>query len=156
MSRFKTIVPVPLGEIRRIEGKLGATAIAGLLMTATDKFAAGNSKHSQNEGATFTLNGAGNNKGLVILMETDDNPTGEITASRPADSWGRGHVVKAGEEVTVVLGATAAVVGGTTLLKTMAGGKVETGTAGDAAFSAIESAASGATGDDVRILARVL
>ena len=156
MSRFKTIVPVPLGEIRRIEGKLGASAIAGQLLTATDSFAAGNTAHAQSDGATFSLNGAEKNEGLLILMEQEDFVTSEITATRAINTWGRAHVLKSGEEVTVVLAAAATIAAGARL-KTAANGKVEAATAGDTAkFSAIESASAASTGDELRILARVL
>ena len=156
MSRFKTIVPVPLGEIRRIEGKLGASAIAGQLLTATDSFAAGNTAHAQSDGAAFSLNGADKNEGLLILMEQEDFVTSEITATRAINTWGRAHVLKSGEEVTVVLAAAATIAAGTRL-KTAANGKVEAATAGDTAkFSAIESASTASTGDELRILARVL
>lgn len=155
MSRFKQIVPVPLGEYRRIEGQLGATAIAGQLLTASDGFAAGSSTHAQNSGATLALNGVGNTKGVLILVETDDSPASEITVSRPANSWGRGHVLKAGEEVTVVLAAAEVIASGD-LLAPAASGKVAKGETG-AMFSAVETCGStAATGDALRILARVL
>lgn len=160
MSRFKQIVPVPLGEIRAIEGKLGATALAGLLLTAVDGFAAGNSKHVQNEGASLSLNGAGNSAGVLILVETDDSPASEITMTRPNGSWGRGHVLKKGEEVTVILSAAAVIAAGNTLAPAASGKVVKvTGDTGEAApmFSAIETCGStAATGDALRILARVL
>lgn len=157
MSRFKTIVPVPLGEIRRIEGKLGAAAIAGQLLTAGDSFAAGDGTHLQSDGATFALNGAANTRGVLILMEQEDMVTSEITVARPINSWGRAHVLKAGEEVTVVLAAAAAITGGTTLLKPVANGKVEAAAGEDVPmFAAIESATAQSTGDSLRILARVL
>ena len=156
MSRFNTIVPVPLGEIRRIEGKLGASAQAGLLLTATDSFAAGNSTHAQSDGVTFALNGAANNEGLLILMEEDDMVTDEITETRAINTWGRGHVLKSGEEVTVILAAAANIAAGARLV-TAANGKVSAATAGDAAkFSAIEAASTASTDDELRILARVL
>ena len=156
MSRFNTVVPVPLGEIRRIEGKLGASAIAGQLLTAVDSFAAGDSLHAQSDGAAFTLNGAANNEGVLILMEQEDLVTSEITDARAINTWGRGHVLKSGEEVTVVLAAAAAVPAGTRLV-TAANGKVGAATAGDTAkFTAIETASTAATGDELRILARVL
>ena len=157
MSRFNTVVPVPLGEIRRIEGKLGASALAGTLLTATDKFAAGDGTHAQSEGATFALNGAGNTKGLLILMEQQDMVTSEITVSRARNSWGRAHVLKPGEEATVILAEAETVTAGTSLLTTAANGKVAVATAGDeAVFSAIEGATSASTGDGLRILARML
>ena len=157
MSRFNTVVPVPLGEARRIEGVLGATAKAGLLLTAGSSFSAGDGTHVQSDGAAFTLNAADNTKGVLILMEETDQVTDEITDDRPSDSWGKGHVLKSGEEVTVVLSAAESVTGGTSLLKPTASGTVAvTATASEAMFSAIESASTGSTGDDLRILARVL
>lgn len=157
MSRFNSIVPVPLGEIRRIEGKLGASAIAGQLLTAVDSFAAGDSLHAQSDGATFTLNGAANNEGVLILVEQDDNVTGEITDTRAINTWGRGHVLKSGEEVTVVLTSAATAITAGALLVCAANGKVGAATAGDSAkFTAIETASTAATGDQLRILARVL
>jgi hypothetical protein len=154
MSRFKTVVPVPLGEIRRIEGKLGAAAKAGILLTASDAFAAGDSTHAQSDGATFALNGAGNNAGVMILMEQQDFVTEEITAERAINTWGRAHVLKSGEEVTVILSAAAAIVSGD-LLDTAANGTVVKGTTAPK-FTAIETATAQSTGDGLRILARVL
>jgi len=158
MSRFNTVVPVPLGEARRIEGALGATAKAGLLLTAGSSFSAGDgTTHVQSDGAAFTLNATGNTKGVLILMEETDQVTAEITADRASGSWGKGHVLKSGEEVTVVLSAAAAVTGGSSLLKPAASGTVAvTATASEAMFSAIESASTASTGDQLRILARVL
>lgn len=157
MSRFNTVVPVPLGEIRRIEGKLGASAIAGQLLTAADSFAAGDSLHAQSDGATFTLNGAANNNGVLILMEQEDFVTGEITDTRAINTWGRAHVLKGGEEVTVVLTSAATAITAGALLVCAASGKVGAATAGDTAkFTAIETASTAATGDELRILARVL
>ena len=157
MSRFNTVVPVPLGEIRRIEGKLGASALAGQLVTATDSFAAGSSYHAQSDGAAFTLNSVGNNAGVMILMEQQDMVTAAdaITVQRAVNTWGRAHVLKKGEEVTVILAAAEVIAAGD-LLDTAANGKVCKGTTGPM-FSAIETCAStGATGDALRILARVL
>lgn len=156
MSRFKTVVPVPLGEIRRIEGKLGATAYAGQLLTASDSFAAGNSLHVQSDGAAFTLNGVGNNAGVMILVEQEDMVTAAdaITVARATGTWGRAHVLKSGEEVTVILSAAAEIAAGD-LLDTAASGKVVKGTTGPM-FSAIETCTTAATGDELRILARVL
>lgn len=156
MSRFKTVVPVPLGEIRRIEGKLGATAYAGQLLTASDSFAAGNSLHAQSDGATFALNGVGNGAGVLILVEQEDMVTAAdaITVARPINTWGRGHVLKSGEEVTVILASAEAIAAGD-LLDPAASGKVTKGTTGPL-FSAIEACSTAATGDALRILARVL
>lgn len=164
MSRFKTVVPVPLGEIRRIEGKLGASMLAGQLVTIADSFTAGASYHAQNEGATFTLNAVKNAVGVSILVEQEDMvlSTDAINVTRPANSWGRAHVLKQGEEVTVVLAAAATIAAGN-LLEPAADGKVSLATAALGAtgyvipmFSAIESAATTSTGDGLRILARVL
>jgi hypothetical protein len=156
MSRFKTVVPVPLGEIRRIEGKLGASALAGQLVTAVDSFAAGNSTHAQSDGAAFTLNTDGNTAGVMILVEQEDMVTAAdaITVARPINSWARAHVLKSGEEVTVVLAAAADIAAGD-MLAPAADGKVDEGTTG-AMFSAIETASTASTGDELRILARVL
>jgi len=161
MSRFKTVVPVPLGEIRRIEGKLGATALAGQLLTASDAFAAGNSYHAQSDGAAFTLNTAGNALGVLILVEQEDMVTAAdaITVERAIDTWGRAHVLKAGEEATVILTAAATIASGDKLAPAADGKVVKvTGATGEAdpMFTAIETATAGATGDALRILARVL
>ena len=159
MSRFKNVVPVPLGEIRRIEGKLGASAQPGSLLTASDAFAAGNSYHAQSDGAAIALNGAGNTKGVLILMQNDDTVLTEITTAIPSGSWGRGHVLKPGEEVTVILSAAAVIAAGDKLGPAASGKVVKvTGATGDAdpMFSAIETATAGSTGDALRILARVL
>ena len=156
MSRFNQVVSVPLGEIRSIEGKLGATAYAGQLFTAIDSFAAGDAYHAQSDGATLTPNTAGNTEGLLILKEQEDMVTSEITDARPSGSWGRCHVLKSGEEVTVILSAAAEIAAGARL-KTAASGYVSAATAGDSAkFSAIETASTASTGDQLRILARVL
>jgi len=159
MSRFKNVVPVPLGEIRRIEGKLGASAQPGSLLTASDAFAAGNSYHAQSDGADLSLNGAGNTKGVLILMEQEDLVLTDIVTAIPSASWGRGHVLKAGEEVTVILNAAAVIASGDKLGPAASGKVVKvTGATGDAdpMFSAIETATAGSTGDALRILARVL
>lgn len=157
MSRFKTVVPVPLGEIRRIEGKLGASAIAGQLVTEVDGLAAGDGSHVQNSGATLALNAEGNLKGVRILMEQEDMVTSDITATRAVNTWGRAHVLKSGEEVTVILGTTATAAAAGTYLAPGASGKVVvTTTANEALFTAIEAAPTTATGDALRILARVL
>lgn len=161
MSRFKKVVPVPLGEIRRIEGVLGASALAGQLLTASDSFAAGNSLHAQSDGAALALNAAGNALGVLILVEQEDMVTAAdaITVARANGSWGRAHVLKAGEEVTVVLTAAAAISAGDKLAPAASGKVVKvTGETGEAdpMFTAIETATTGSTGDDLRILARVL
>jgi len=160
MSRFKNVVPLPLGEIRRIEGKLGASAQAGLLVTASDALAAGDSRHVQNEGATFALNAAGNALGVLILMEQPEFlVTGAITDTRANGSWGRAAVLKPGEEVTVILTAAAAIAAGDKLAPAASGTVVKvTGATGEAdpMFTAIETASTGSTGDELRILARVL
>ena len=161
MSRFKTIVPVPLGEIRCLDGKLGATAVPGQLVTAVGKFDAGSSTHLQPDypNATFTLNGAGNTKGVLIIMDQEDLVLKEISDSFAANSHARAHVLKPGEEVTVVLSAAAAIASGDKLGPAADGKVVKvTGATGDAdpMFSAIETASTGSTGDALRILARVL
>ena len=163
MSRFKTVVPVALGEIRRIEGKLGASAYPGDLVTVSDGLAAGASYHAMNEGASIALNGNGNGIGVLILMEQEDMvlAADAIDVQRPAASWGRAHSLKKDEEVTVNLAAAAAISAGT-LLSPATGGKVEKALAVGATgyiaplFSAIETASTASTGDALRILARVL
>ena len=161
MSRFKTIVPVPLGEIRSLDGKLGATAVPGQLVTAVGKFDAGSSTHLQPDypNATFTLNTAGNTKGVLIVMDQEDLVTKEIGDSFASGSHARAHVLKSGEEVTVILSAAAAIASGDNLGPAADGKVVKvTGATGDAdpMFSAIETASTGSTGDALRILARVL
>ena len=159
MSKFNTVVPVPLGEIRCLDGKLSATTLPGQLVTAVGKFDAGSSKHTQPDypNATFTLND-GDTKGLLIVMDQEEIPDMKISDAFPKDSHARAHVLKAGEEVTVILNAAAAVAAGT-LLQTTSAGKVEAftgGTGKEPLFSAIETAGTGSTGDELRILARVL
>lgn len=160
MSRFKSVVPVPLGEIRALDGKLGASALPGQLVTAVQSIAAGSSTHYQSDAAALTLNAVGNAKGVMIVLEQEDlGPTKTI-----ADQIGTGehvgaHILTPGEEVTVILADAAAVSAGSGLYPA-ASGKVAlcTGATGETAamFSAIETATAGSTGDDLRILARVL
>lgn len=161
MSRFKQVVPVPLGEIRCLDGKLGASALPGQLVTAIGSMAAGSSTHSMPAypNAEFTLNTAGNTAGVLIICEQEEFVTSEVSTALPSGSHARAHVIKPGEEVTVILSAAAAIASGDNL-GPAANGKVVkvTGETGDAdpMFSAIETATAGATGDALRILARRL
>jgi hypothetical protein len=159
MSRYNSIVPVPLGEIRRLDGKLGASTLPGQLVTAVDLFAAGSSKHAQSDGAAFTLNTANNRNGVLIVMEQEELVLQPTSTAFASGTHVRAHVLKQGEEATVILAAAAAITSGT-LLGPAANGKVEVadGTTGapDPMFSAIETASTASTGDDLRILARVL
>ena len=157
MSKFNSIVPVPLGEIRDLDGKLGAAMKAGTLMTAVGSFAGGSSTHMQSvyPNAVFTANGAGNIAGVLILMDQEDLVSGEISDDRAINTHGRGHVLKSGEEVTVIMAAAADIAAGD-LLETAASGKVQKKASATALFSAIETCATTSTGDDLRILARVL
>ena len=161
MSRFNQVVPVPLGEIRCLDGKLGATALPGQLVTATAKLDAGSSTHAMPDypNAEFTLNAAGNTKGVLIVMEQEDLVLKATSDALPSGSHARAHVLKSGEEATVVLSAAAVIAAGD-LLGPAANGKVVkvTGATGDAdpMFSAIETASTASTGDALRILARVL
>ena len=161
MSRFNQVVPVPLGEIRCLDGKLGATALPGQLVTAIGKLDAGSSTHAMPDypNAAFTLNAAGNTKGVLIVMEQEDLVLKAISDSFASGSHARAHVLKPGEEITVILSAAAAISAGD-LLGPAANGKVVkvTGATGDAdpMFSAIETASTASTGDALRILSRVL
>ena len=161
MSRFNQIVPVPLGEIRCLDGKLGATAQPGQLVTAVAGMTAGSSTHIQSDypNAVFTLNATGNTAGVLIILEQEDLVTKEISDTFASGSHARAHVLKSGEEATVILTAAAAIAPGD-LLGPVGNGKVVkvTGATGDSSpmFSAIESATTASTGDALRILARVL
>jgi len=151
MSRYNSIVPVPLGEIRRLDGKLGASTLPGQLVTAVDLFAAGSSKHAQSDGAAFTLNTANNRNGVLIVMEQEELVLQPTSTAFASGTHVRAHVLKQGEEATVILAAAAAITSGTKV-------EVADGTTGapDPMFSAIETASTASTGDDLRILARVL
>lgn len=156
MSKFRSVVPVPLGEIRRLDGKLTASTLPGQLVTAVGKFDGGSSTHTQSDypNAIFILNDSGNRRGVLIVMEQEDIVDMEISDAYEANSHARAHVLKSGEEVTVILAAAAAVVPGA-FLEPAANGKV-TATAANGMFSAIETASTGSSGDGLRILARVL
>ena len=158
MSKFRSVVPVPLGEIRCLDGKLGATTLPGQLVTAVGAFGAGSSDHTQPDypNAVFTLNGAANKLGVLIVMEQEDIVDKAISDSYAINSHARAHVLKSGEEVTVILAAAAEINAGDKL-KPAANGKVDKGeTAGDEMFVAIETATTGSADDELRILARVL
>ncbi len=168
MSRFNSVVPVPLGEIRRLDGKLAAAMKPGTLVTAVSNYANTDGKHYHPSGtnATFTANTATNTKGVMIVMEQEelfavsrrgDGVGGNIHTAFPKDSHARAHVLKAGEEVTVLL-ATAANIAAGDNLTPIASGKVEKVTDTEPVmFVAIETCSSGADGDDdLRILARVV
>lgn len=158
MSKFRSVVPVPLGEIRRLDGKLGASAIPGQLVTAIGSFTGGSSTHTQSDypNAVFDLNGAANKLGVMIVMEQEDIVDMKISDAYEANSHVRAHVLKSGEEVTVVLASGEAVVAGAGLAPAASGKVVVTATAANAMFSAIETATAGSSGDGLRILARVL
>lgn len=158
MSKFRSVVPVPLGEIRRLDGKLTASTLPGQLVTAVGKFDGGSSTHTQPDypNAIFTLNGVGNRLGVMIVMEQEDIVDKDISDAYAKNSHARAHVLKSGEEVTVILAAAATVAPGA-FLEPAANGKVAvTATAADGMFSAIETASTGSSGDGLRILARVL
>ena len=163
MSYFNSVVPVPLGEIRRLDGKLpsGADVYPGTLVTATGKFDVTVMNHVMPEypNATFALNSAGNTKGVMIVMDQIDLVTKSVTDALPAGSHARGHVLKQGEEVTVIVATpeTDAAIASGDGLKPAANGLVAKCASGDTPmFSAIEAMAKDATGDSRRILARVL
>ena len=161
MSRFNQIVPVPLGEIRCLDGKLTAQTLPGCLVTAIGAFGGGDSNHYQPDypNATFTLNGAGNAAGVMIVMEQEDLVTQAISTAFASGSHARAHVLKSGEEVTVILTAAAVIAAGDKLAPAANGKVVKvTGEQGEAdpMFVAIETATAESTGDGLRILARVL
>ncbi len=167
MSKFNSVVPVPLGEIRRLDGKLGAAARPGTLVTAVAEMTGGSDTHSMPSypNAEFALNTKENNIGVLIVMEQEElfaasrlgnGVGGKISDEFKSGDHVRAHVLKSGEEVTVILAAAANVSPGA-LLYTEANGKVKVvGSSEVPMFSAIEGCASGASGDDLRILARVL
>lgn len=168
MSRYNNVVPVPLGEIRCLDGKLVAAALPGTLVTAVSDMAGGDATHAQpgtgvgfGLNAKFTANAAENTRGVMIVMNQEElvlQPTSKTFAK---DDHVRAHVLKSGEECTVIMAAAAVIASGN-LLCPAAGGKVEKLVAegasanGSPMFSAIETCASTSTGDDLRILARVL
>lgn len=169
MSRYNTIVPVALGEIRRIEGTLGAALRPGTLVTITENAPTQAFNLEAGQGAVLAANATANT-GLVnvgILMENEDEVaisgitgyTGyAIDQNMASGAWGRAHIMKPGEEVTVVLDAGAAIAVGDKLgvSATVAGRVAETATLANEKFVALETATAGATGDALRILARVL
>lgn len=158
MSKFNNIVPVPLGEVRRLDGKLDAAMKPGTLVTAIGNFAGGSSTHAQSDypNVVFTANTVGNNSGLMIVMEQEDLINMEVSDEYKKDSHARGHVLKAGEECTVILDEAAKVSSGDLLATAAAGRATPVGEAGVAVFSAIETCAADATDDALRILVRVL
>lgn len=157
MSKFNNIVPVPLGEIRCLDGKLGTAMKPGTLVTAVSNFAGGNSKHTQSDypNSVFTAAVAGATSGLLIVMDQEDLVLADIATARAANSHARAHVLKSGEEVTVILTAAANINAGDGL-ETVDGGLVQKKASATAVFSAIESATTASSGDGLRILARVL
>jgi len=167
MSRYNNIVPIPLGEIRCLDGALPESEVyPGTLVTAIAEMAGGSSLHAQSAqpNATFALNAVGITAGMLIVMEQEEmdvtvaNPAAEPFAASEAGGpqvHARAHVLKAGEEVTVIMAAAATIVSGT-ILYAAADGKVATAVNGLAMFSAIETCADDSENDDLRILARVL
>jgi hypothetical protein len=128
--------------------------------------AGGSSLHAQpaQPNSTFTLNAVGKSAGVLIVMEQEEmnvtvaNPAAEsFAASEPngPQVHARAHVLKSGEEVTVVMAAAATIASGT-ILYAAANGKVATAVQGVAMFSAIETCAADSADDELRILARVL
>ena len=167
MSRYNTIVPIPLGELRDLDGALPESIVyPGTLVTAITDVAGGSSTHSQPSRANsvFALNAVGISAGALIIME---QPEMDVTVANPAANpfsasvaagiqvHARGHVLKSGEEVTVRMAAAAAVAAGDTLYAA-ANGKVAKAVQGLAMFTAIETCADDSADDDLRILARVL
>jgi hypothetical protein len=158
MSKFHNIVPVPLGEIRCLDGKLDTAAKPGILVTALSAFGGGSSTHPQPDypNAVFTLNTELNTSGVLILINQEDLVTTAITEDIPSNSHARAHVLKAGEECTVIL-TTGDVIAAGDMLYPTADGKVEKGDGSQTPlFTAIETAAADSADDDLRILARVL
>jgi len=158
MSRFNSVVPVPLGEIRCLDGKLDTAAKPGILVTAVGAFGGGSTTHAQPDypNAVFTPNKKENNLGVLIVMEQEDLVRQAITTEFPINSHVRAHVLKSGEECTVHLAAAEVIAAGDKLY-TEANGKVKKVTASEVPmFTAIETATAESTGDQLRILARVL
>lgn len=95
----------------------------------------------------------------MIVMEQEDLVTQAISAAFADGSHARAHVLKSGEEVTVILAAAAVIAAGDKLAPAANGKVVKvTGEQGEAdpMFVAIETATAESTGDGLRILARVL
>ena len=167
MSRYNNIVPVPLGEIRCLDGALPESIVyPGTLVTAIAEMAGGSSLHVQpaQPNATFVLNAAGITAGMLIIMEQEEmdvtvaNPAAEPYAASESNGpqvHARAHVLKTGEEVTVIMAAADTIAAGT-ILYAAAEGKVATAVQGVAKFSAIETCADDSADDELRILARVL
>lgn len=158
MSRFNSVVPVPLGEIRCLDGKLDAAAKPGILVTALGAFGGGSTTHAQPDypNAVFTPNTKENNLGVLIVMEQEDLVLQAITTEFPINSHVRAHVLKSGEECTVHLAAAEVIAAGDKLY-TEANGKVKKVVGSEVPmFTAIETASAQSTGDQLRILARVL
>jgi len=168
MSRYHNIVPVPLGELRDLDGALPESIVyPGTLVTAKSEMAGGSSTHAQpaQPNSVFALNASENNHGVLIVMEQEEmnvtvaNPAAnpfEASVSGGGQVHARGHVLKHGEEVTVRMGVAAVIVSGD-MLYPSANGKVTKVSASQVPmFSAIEVCAADSEDDDLRILARVL
>ena len=174
MSVFNKIVNVALGEIRNMDGTITPSSdvaiYPGQLLTAKRNGVSGPSGvntmngYVLDTGCTFTLNTVGNSGGVGILMEQEDivtvNPCETATvAQNTTGVYGRVHLLKSGEEVTVRLSAApaAAIAVGDTLDPAANGFVVKSSDSGAVPmFKAIEPVATSATGDGLRILAQVL
>ena len=90
------------------------------------------------------------------MMEQEDLVLQPITTEFPINSHVRAHVLKSGEECTVHLAAAEVIASGDKLY-TEANGKVKKVTGSEVPmFTAIETATAESTGDELRILVRVL
>lgn len=173
MSKFNSIVPVPLAEIRRLDGKITEALKPGILVTDVGNFAGGSSTHVQSNtpNSVFTKNADQNVVGVLIIMEQDElfagAGTGKGVGGKISDAFVlgtssgsahvRAHVLKAGEDVTVILAdSNTAIVAGDYLTPVANGKVAKHSSTLPKMFRAIEGCAQGATGDDLRILARVL
>lgn len=171
MSKFGKIVGVCLGEIRVLEGEVAGAYKPGTLVIPKGNYNIESNGHVTDElktgstgTVTLTAAGAGTTKNLAILLEdpllvkTSDG-TAPVTKAYTQYDWARAHLLKTGDEVTVILNAAATVNPGD-LLKVAANGTVTKLTVGSAdsvaTFVAVEAVANDATGDGLRFLARVL
>lgn len=160
MSKFNSIVPVPLGEIRRLDGKLATAMLPGTLVTAIGELGGGSSTHTQPTypNVTFTANTSENTSGVLIVMFEEDMVTAAdaISVALPISSHARASVLKPGEEVTVIMSEAATIAAGDKLYPAADGKVAKVDNSQTPMFSAIETCATTSTGDDLRILARVL
>ena len=172
-----TVIGVRIGEVRALDGKMDPalatdaekTILPGQLVTAVGDLAVGNgvvylpsaSNHK------FTKAAAGKVRGLCVVLNSLDQelrhvredgksgPRKKVSDPYLPGEQLRAAVIKAGDEYTFIIGGTAAVANGA-LLAVGADGMLVAASGGNEVASAIETMTASATGDNRRILCRVL